>query len=172
MLETNLVAWWGAVVATLVLLWDVAKWLKAGPVIRVRIQLDTWYPDGKVIKVEKIEHGEMKELAEYCHIELVNVGKLPTTVMGIEGSHQAKSGRMKTSLSSQSFTPHYGKQLPYVLPPGEVWSCRFEMVNLLRLLEQDKPYIEVHLSHNNKPLMIWPKLSANHRLKSIAESSG
>lgn len=172
MVETNFVAWWGAVVATLVLAWDVAKWLRAGPIVKTRIQLDTWYPDGRVIKVEKDEHGESKELADYCHIELVNIGNFPTTIMGISASHLEKKNQAKMSCSDQRFTLHYGKMLPHVLPPGEVWSCRLEMSDLFRLSKRGKPYIEVHLSHMKKPFKIWPKLTANHRMQPTAESAG
>ena len=136
------VAWWGAVVATLVLLWDVAKWFTSGPIIRQRIQLDAFYPDSKVLNVEKLENGESRELAAYCHIELVNTGTLPTTIMELSATHvrgKRKIGRM--SISSQRFIPHYGKTLPYVLRPGEVWSCRLEMSDLHKLAKWGRPYI-------------------------------
>lgn len=161
MFKTDFVAWWGAVVATLVLLWDVAKWMKAGPRVRSRIQLNTWYPDGRVLNSQKTDSGESGELASYCHIELVNVGGLPTTVMGISASHVDRKKQGQVSCSGPRFTPHYGKTLPHVLSPGEVWSCRLEMSDLFRLLERGKPYIEVHLSHRKKPLVVWPALSAN-----------
>ena len=74
MFDTNFVAWWGAVIATLVLARDAAKWLKAVPRVRYRIQLNISYLDGRVLKTEKTEHGESKEYASYCHIKLVNVG--------------------------------------------------------------------------------------------------
>ena len=57
--------------------------------------------------------------------------------------------------------------MPHVLPSGEVWSCRLAMSDLLQLSEYGKPYIEVHLSHRKKPLMIWPKLSANQHLQPL-----
>lgn len=161
MFETNFIAWWGATVATIVLAWDIVKWLKSGPQIRSRIQLNTMYPDGKRRKVENPENIELEELAAYCHIELVNIGNLPTTVMGISASHlnQTKQGLM--SYSGSSFTPHYGKTLPHVISPGEVWSCRFDMSGLFELSKLGRPYIAVYLSHKKKPLIIKPKLSTN-----------
>ncbi|MBI3222025.1 MAG: hypothetical protein HYZ46_02875 [Nitrosomonadales bacterium] len=155
------VAWWGAVVATLVFLWDVAKWFKSGPKIRQRIQPDIFYPDSKVLSVEKSGNGESKELAAYCHIELVNTGTLPTTIMGISATHKRNGKFGQMSFDNQSFTPHYGKTLPYVLSPGEVWSCRLEMSGLHKLAEWGRPYIEVTVSHKRSPVVIWPKMSAN-----------
>jgi len=32
---TELAAWWGAIIATLVLLWDMYKWERSGPIINV-----------------------------------------------------------------------------------------------------------------------------------------
>ncbi len=155
------VAWWGAVVATLVFLWDVAKWFKSGPKIRQRIQLNTFYPDSKVLSVEKLENGESKELAAYCHDELVNTGTLPTTIMGISATHTYDGKIGQISFDNQRFIPHYGKALPYVLPPGEVWSCRLEMADLHKLAEWGRPYIEVTVSHKRSPVVIRPKMSAN-----------
>lgn len=152
------VAWWGAVVATLVFLWDVAKWFKSGPKIRQRIQLDTFYPDSKVLSVEKLGDAESKELAAYCHIELVNTGTLPTTIMGIMATHTCGGMNGQMSFDNQRFTPHYGKTLPYVLAPGEVWSCRIEMSDLHKLAERGRPYIEVTVSHKRKPVVIGPTL--------------
>lgn len=170
MFGTNFVAWWGAVVATLLLVWDIAKWIRTGPIVRSRIQLNTLYPDGRALKVEKTEHGKSKKIASYCHIELVNVGSIPTTVMGISASHMDPKKQGQMSWSGQRFTPHHGKTLPQVIPPGEVWSCRFEMDDMKRLSERGKPYIEVHLSHKKKTLLIWPKLSANQANPSDAKT--
>lgn len=145
----DFVAWWGAVIATLVLLWDVAKWFKTGPVIRKRIQPDTYYPDSRVLSITKTENGETKELAGYCHIELVNVGTLPTTIMGISASHTKGKGGIQMGCTNERFMVHYGKTLPYVLPPGEVW-----MTDIYKLSEKGKPYIEVSMSHKHKPIVI------------------
>lgn len=155
------VAWWGAVVATLVFLWDVAKWFKSGPRIKQRIQLDTVYHDSKVLSTEKLENGESRELASYGHIELVNTGTLPTTIMGISPTHapRPKLGRM--FFDNQRFMPFYGKTLPHVISPGEVWSCRVEMSDLYKLAEWGQPHIEIVLSHKRKPIVIRPKLATN-----------
>jgi hypothetical protein len=163
------VAWWGAVIATLVLLWDVAKWFKSGPQIKQRIQLDTVYPDSKVLSMEKMGNGESGELASYGHIELVNTGTSPTTIMGISATHTPDNNLGRLSFDNQRFTPHYGKTLPHVLSSGEVWSCRVAMSDLYKLAEYGRPYIEVNLSHRRKPIVIQPKLVANEANPDDAE---
>jgi len=156
--QVNYVAWWGAIIATLVLIWDLIKWLRSGANIKVRYRLNTYYPDGRVIKTEKLENGESKELAGYCHIELINKGTLPTTIMDILASHtKGKDGHLFTS-TSQRFTPHFGKKIPSVLNPGEVCSCRLEMEDLYKLKERGNPYIEVYFSHREKPVVIRPNI--------------
>lgn len=153
------VAWWGAVVATLVFAWDIAKWLKDGPRIRKRVQPNTAYPDSRVLSTEKLEGGESKEIALYCHIELVNTGTLPTTIMGISATHSRDKKSGQVSFGNEYFTLHYGKTLPHVLGSGEVWSCRLEMADLQKLAERGKPFIEIFVSHKRKPEVIWPELS-------------
>jgi len=34
---TELAAWWGAIIATLMLLWDMYKWVRSGPIINVSV---------------------------------------------------------------------------------------------------------------------------------------
>lgn len=165
------VAWWGAIVATLVFAWDIAKWLKDGPVIRSRVQLNTAYADARVVRTEKIENGESKELALYCHVELVNIGKLPTTIMGVSASHSKGKETLQMTATSQRFTPHYGKTLPHVLGSGEVWSCRIEMEDIQKLSQKGEPYIEVSVSHKKEPIII--KLcSANNSLQPTGYAGG
>ena len=157
--QIDYVAWWGAIIATLVLIWDLFKWLRSGANITVRHRLNTYYPDGRLIKKEKVKNGESIELAKYCHIELINKGTLPTTIMDILASHTKGKDGVITTSTNQRFTPHFGKKIPSVINSGEVWSCRIEMDDLYRLKEQGSPYIEVHLSHRKKPVVIKPNIT-------------
>lgn len=154
------VAWWGAVLGTAALLWDIAKWRRDGPRLRTRVKINTTYLDSRVLSTRQLpEGGECRDLAEYCHIEVVNVGTLPTTIIGIAATHSDPRGEGRMSVTSQRFTPHYGRVLPSMLGPGEVWSCRLEMTDLHRLRERGDPYIEVHVSHRQRPLQVRQKLS-------------
>lgn len=47
---TEIVAWWGAIVATIVLIWDIIKWRSAGLRIKFRV-----YPNLIVIGKPELE---------------------------------------------------------------------------------------------------------------------
>ena len=171
--STQIVAWWGAIIATLVLLWDVLKWFQSGPKIKKRIALNTHYSDGKVVSKERTEHGgEVTTYEEYCHVELVNTGTIPTTVMGISATHKPKKGFGQLGAMGQAFTQHFGKKLPHVIAPGEVWSCRLPMHHYHSIHKYGTPEIHVCLSHLNKPLIVRATKAANKALKRDAEKLG
>jgi len=149
-----IVAWWGAIVATLVLLWDIVKWFTSGAKVKYRYACNIHYNDGRVISVEKInEDHTVTEYAEYCHIELINNGTSPTTIMTILATHKYKKG-MKLSMGKEGFVEHFGNKLPYVLRVGEIWSCRLEMKELEKLSKYGKPEVHVSLSHKDKPHIV------------------
>ncbi|NQZ83345.1 MAG: hypothetical protein HRT52_20265 [Colwellia sp.] len=162
--NTEIVAWWGAILASLVLGWDIIKWFQSGPKLKKRISLNIRYDDSKVIKKEKHENGESVFYEEYCHIELVNVGTLPTTIMGITAKHKKhkkqKQGLQK-SVMQQVFTEHFGKKFPHVISSGEVWSCRLPMNFYETLLDCGRPEIHVSVSHLDKPIVIRATKKAN-----------
>ena len=163
---TQLVAWWGAIVATFVLLWDFFKWKASGPKIKTRLVLNMHYDDGKVISTETTENGTIREYEEYCHIELINTGDMPTTVMGISATHKpTKKSAIIHGAFFKAFTAHESKKIPHVLPPGEVWSCRMGMGHYESIFEQNTPEIHVVLSHLDKPLIITASKAANKAFK-------
>lgn len=157
------VAWWGAIIATSVLVWDVLKWIKSGPKIMNRVVLQTYYDDGKTVK-EDTESGLVSVCEEYCHIELVNIGSVPTTVMGISLTHKRKKKQTHLTTMSSAFTAHFGKKLPCVLATGEVWSCRLPMGYYYKMIDMGAPEFHVSLSHKKKPLVIRATKSANKSL--------
>lgn len=166
----DIVAWWGAVIASLVLGWDVLKWLNSGARLKGRIVLNTHYGDGQIVKREKTEHGETLTYESYCHIELVNTGSLPSTVMGIRATHSRNKSGMELGVTQQVFTEHFGKKLPHVLGPGEVWSCRLPMDRYLWLFQQGTPEIRLSVSTESKPLVIRAPRAANKAVQPKAES--
>jgi len=166
---TQLVAWWGAIVATLVLLWDVIKWVRSGPKIRKIIILNMHYSDGKIISQEKTDNGSTTEYEDYCHIELSNIGNMPTTIMNIYATEDSKGNNCKLHMSSQCFTGHFEKKLPFVLKVGEVWSCRLPMSHYQNLLNRGAPVIKVCISHLNNPLEIRAKKSSKLSINSLLE---
>jgi hypothetical protein len=154
---TDYVAIYGATVATMVLIWDGIKWYATGPKLRASARCHVAYPDSRVLKTERTESGEVRHLAEYCHIEVVNVGDRPTTIMSIEGTHERKTGAMRVVSGGVLFTSHNGKQLPLTLGPGEMWSSRIEMPAVYSLAAHGKPVIHIRASHKKDPVRVCPK---------------
>jgi hypothetical protein len=159
------VAWWGAIIATSVLLWDVVKWLRSGARLKYKILFNVHYDDGEILKKETTEYGENTIYEEYCHIELINTGSLPTTIMNICGTHKFKPKKMQLIVNKQVFTEHYGKKLPYILNPGEVWACRLPMHRYTSLFEYGEPEIHLSVSSKSKPLIIRAKKKVNNKIK-------
>src|SRR3989338_5291678 len=92
---TDLIAIYGALVATIVLAWDVLKWASSGARLRATAVCHVYYEDSRVISVSQTEHGEARELAEYCHIELTNIGDQPATLLSIEATHDTRRGQSR-----------------------------------------------------------------------------
>jgi hypothetical protein len=157
MTATDYIAIYAAIIATLVLIWDGIKWFATGPKLRISTRCHTAYSDSPVTKTEKVESGEVRYLAQYCHIEVVNVGDRPTTIISIEGTHKRKKGDLRMSCDGMLFGAHHGKQLPQVLGPGAMWSARFDMSHLYSLAAHGKPIIRIHASHKNSPVLVCPK---------------
>lgn len=150
---TELVAWWGAIVATLVLFWDVAKWLATGPKVRATVKVDVCYPDSEIISTKSTSSGTETELQNYCHIEVVNIGTQPTTLLGIEATHK-QNKKYRIHIAGEAFKGHFGKNLPMVLSPGEVWSARLSMDDYERISQHGRPEIHLNLSHRKSPQVL------------------
>ena len=153
--STNIiVAWWGAVVATLVLIWDVVKWSQSGPKIKYRYQINTWYLDGEVLEEKDEDDVVSKICAEYCHIELVNTGIIPTTIMSVWLSNKHLKNETVIGMGDKNITEHFGKKLPYSLAPGDIWSCRISMDKIKQVKNYGWPFVAFDLSHLDKALEI------------------
>jgi hypothetical protein len=156
--EIDIVKWWGAILATIALGWNVWNSLSHAPKLKVKLRSNTSYPDARVISREVTEYVENEELASYCHIEITNIGKLPATVTNIEATHSSnKKDRMFSS--SQRFLSHSKENVPLFIAPGQFWSCRLEMEDLYRLAERGTPEIHITVSHKDKPIIIKPKFT-------------
>lgn len=153
--EIDFVKWWGAVLATIAFGWNVYNSLSNAPKLKVKLRPDTTYPDARVISTEVTEYGESKELALYCHIEITNVGKLPATITNIELTHSA-NGNGRLSSSSGRFLSHSKENIPFFIPPGQLWSCRLEMDDIHRMAERGKPEIHIEVSYKDKPIVVEP----------------
>jgi hypothetical protein len=138
---TNFVAWWGAIVATLVLLWDIYKWRIEGPIVRGRafaFWLQVGDPSG----------------GEHLVFRLNNNGSRPTTIESL-GVHYYPNGRSKKDAQSFILKPGPLAAYPDLLAPGHVWSAiSLQDEKMSALLRTGNCFAVVGLSHLKKGLEI------------------
>lgn len=163
--STDFIAWYGAILATVVLVFNIWKWSRSRPRLRVRIRANIYYDDGGVASVEKTPTGEIQTLIPYYHIEVTNVGELPTTILGVSATTRAKGilekirqrgSKFKGEMSyfGRGFIPHYGKAPPHVLSSGEVWSCRVQETAIDGLYQAGFPKLELTAACYDRPVLV------------------
>jgi hypothetical protein len=115
MKATDVAAWWGAIVATLILLWDVYKWKRTGrPIINV-----TASPNMKTLGDEANLHGK-----KLIVVEVTNTGDRKTTLTHLVGvQYRSVFRRFLRKQEYAFFVPNntLSERLPYVLEPGQRW---------------------------------------------------
>ncbi len=119
---TEIAAWWGAIVATVVFLWDIYKWRKSGVVLRV-----TASPNMQTFT------GVFEE-PKFVIVEVVNNGNKKTTLTHLVGvQYLSWTDRIRKKSKHTFFvpTPLFNAQLPYVLGVGERWMSGIEQTDEL-----------------------------------------
>ena len=140
---TELVAWYGAVVASTVLAWDVFKWRRSGP--RLTVQIIPYYKPS------------LRYSDDYIRIDISNVGEQATTLTAIYGYNltrlQILFRRRKKRLDmlyNQSDTD----SLPIKLESGDAWHYVFLKTPLIdKMIEKKRFYIGTIHSSSARPIM-------------------
>ena len=146
---TNIAAWWGATIATIVLIWDIYKWAHLGPIINV-----TASPNMKTFG-EIPNHPRDKK---YISVEVTNTGTQKTTITHLMSSHYKSlifKLIKKTDKNYAFLTPAFlAPPLPYILNPGERWLGGIEQNNELEKLSRSGLlYCGIYHTGNKKPVM-------------------
>ncbi len=113
MTQTDIVAWYGAVLATLVLFLEIFKWLRAGPIIKVRA-LTGMETNMRDLKDKKL-----------ILVKVTNRGSQKTTITHLVVQHYKTRFHKLINRKNRSFiisNHSIGQPLPYVLEPGEEWA--------------------------------------------------
>ena len=147
MSASEVAAWWGAVIATLVLAWDVFKWKQMGPRLRLTVS-----PGMKT-------HGDVPNAdpeKTYVLIEAVNVGDKKTELTHVAGlyyrSHLQRL-RGKNQQSCLVLNPAFSTQFPCFLEPGQRWLGGMEQTaELEKLSRSGLLYCGIFHSASKKPL--------------------
>ncbi|MBI9086698.1 MAG: hypothetical protein JEZ11_24085 [Desulfobacterales bacterium] len=145
---TEIAAWWGALIATMVLVWDVYKWKRIGPIINVSASPDMQTYGG-------ISDGEDDK--EFVAVEVTNTGDRKTTLTHLVGFQYANRFQRLLKKRNEAFivtNPAFSTTLPYVLDPGERWVGGIEQnKNLEDLSRNGFLYCGVYHSSGKKPVL-------------------
>ncbi|MBI4650582.1 hypothetical protein HY745_04705 [Candidatus Desantisbacteria bacterium] len=142
---TDIAAWWGAIIATLVFAWDIFKWVMSGTFLRLNVS-----PNMSILSSGIQNPDESK----YILIEVSNTGDKKTTITNLVGiyfnSFWSKILCRKPDINLVVPTPAYAtKPLPYILEPGEKWNGSIEQNDELeKLMETGRFYWGI--CHSNK----------------------
>ena len=122
---TVIAAWWGAVVATLVFVWDIYKWRHRGASVRVTVT-----PGMKV-------HPTLPPTGKTTFVLVVatNDGGQPTTITHLSGVYFPTLWHKIFRRGGQNFVivniaP--GKPLPHVLSTGQQWTGLIDQNHLVK----------------------------------------
>lgn len=146
---TNIAAWWGAVIATFLIIWDIYKWKHSGSIINV-----TASPNMKTFGKIPNHLGNNK----YISVEVTNTGTRKTTITHLISSHYKslifklikKADKNYVVLEPAFLAP----RLPHILEPGERWLGGIEQNNELEELSRNGfLYCGIHHSSSKKPVM-------------------
>ena len=148
MTPSVIAAWWGAIIASIVLLWDVYKWNTQGPKLVMRLS-----PNMLVVG-DSLREGET-----WVSITVSNIGDRPTTIKGVGMEYYSGwLNRFRNSAEKAAVfpNPNDGFPLPRVLNPGDEW---------IGLIPQKRIDREINLEEMAQMghLMIWLSRSDRQR---------
>lgn len=141
MTPSDYAAWFGAVLATIVFIWEVAQWwLNRGTSLRVRASPN----------MREFTQGLGFTSGPAVMVEVVNTGDRATTLTHFVGEHYTgwwTRLRRKTETNFFVPDPGYGQPLPYVLEPGQRWLGKVEQnEDIEKWSRDDRLYLGVNHS--------------------------
>lgn len=149
MAATDIAAWWGAVIATLVFLFEIFKWSKSGLALEVSAA-----PNMETYGALQLVAGE----GPFVVVEVRNVGHRKTTITHLVGLHHRwwikKLLGLKPDLSFAVPIPAVSQQLPFVIEPGERWIGGIDQNNELEQRSRDGYLLcGIYHSLSKKPVL-------------------
>jgi hypothetical protein len=113
MTASDIAAWWGAVVASLVFFWELYKWWESGPKVRL------------TANANMLIYGDpLREGKKFVTVRAVNVGDAATTLTILGGNFYSSFWarlRRKPAGSFIAGNPGMPHSLPFRLEPGALW---------------------------------------------------
>ena len=144
-LTTTLVAWWGAVIATVVLLWDVYKWRHGGP--KVTMQVRT----GMAIYGDEEMKGKTLVVAD-----VTNTGDRATTLINMTMTWYPSRWLWLLGKPKQQFfvkNPGRHAGFPHKLEVGDTWNGFIDQDEALgKLAQEGLLYCNLYCSSQKRPI--------------------
>ena len=147
---TNIAAWWGAVIATFVIIWDIYKWKHSGAIINVtassNMQMGENFPPCESDK-------------DYISIIVTNTGNIKTTITHLVIFYYKYNPILSKILKKKARTfpepdPFNSPLLPIMLVPGERWLCDIKRNDELeKLSRRGFLYCGIYHSSSKNPVM-------------------
>lgn len=146
---TNLdpIAVYAAVIATLVLFWDVFKWLSRGPKLKVDL-----LPNREIYgaSFQKLEDKE------FVIIKIYNRGETTTQITNISLTLYKSKWKKFTNKPLKCFVipkPEITQEIPYKLNSGDEWTGRIEQnADLEEMAKNGILICEIRHSFSDKPI--------------------
>src|SRR5262245_25050907 len=110
---TEIVAWWGAILSTIVLAWDIVKWWLSGPRLRITVQTNM-----KTVNIPEYDGMTL------VSTQVDNYGDRPTTITGLGFIYYStwwKLLRKQSEGASIVGNPSLSQPIPFELKQGSSW---------------------------------------------------
>lgn len=149
---STVAAWWGAVLATIVFIWEIYKWSRTGARLRV-----TANPEMQQVIPDV---GIEPEL--YINLVVANVGDAPTTITHLLGYVFASRWQTLRGKRIKAFVilPGQGANYPHLLEPGNTWSAWILQSEVERFMAKGHIiHVGIHHSMAEKAATAYVQLS-------------
>ena len=142
---TEIVAWWGAILSSIVFIWDIVKWRLSGPRLRLSLR-----PGMKSINIPEFEDKTI------IIAEVVNFGDRPTTITHLSFSYYNSRWNLLTKRGTKSFiigTPNPWYRIPFELRQGTSWSgYALQTEDIEKMAAEDYLVCFIHHTQSKRPL--------------------
>lgn len=143
--STVIVAWWGAILSTVIFVWDIYKHVTAGPKLRIAVRPG-------VVTVNMPEYDGKRLVS----VTVTNYGDRPTTLTNLEVQCFKKRWRFRKKIPDHvAFVkvPNTYQQIPCELKPGAVWTGFALQGELLEAWAAEGDlFMVLYHSHSTKPI--------------------
>ena len=140
MLSTEFVAWWGGIISTGVLVWDIFKWRRSGP----RLRVEAFAGMVEVGSRQDPKHS-------FVLIKVTNIGDRATTLINCTGAWYPNWMSFKLRRCGSYFMVAnpgtWSLPLPHELASGNLWTGGVDEDELRRNDWDKAGYLVVGVSH-------------------------